>query len=344
MILTTSPSIEGSSITSYIKPISSHVVLGTNIFSDIAAGWRDVFGGRSQSYQNHLKRLTDAALNELAEEAKKHRADAVVAIDLDFSDITGGGKSGMLMVVATGTAVTLNTAAKSGSRESGRLLDSDTMDAELLKDRLIENVKENPNFALASIDHLQASRVHEVWDLVWARLLENNYRAPLADYLRVCAEEKGYSWILDLAINHESIDVRQMARDSLGQFEEFKLGDLIPYASSRTESSRDSLLKTAGLRQTYFRVSDASDLRNLEQAIIENFPVVVDVEIQVDAAGRETTLFKCPCGGKLQTLESHCDKCRKNGWGLPLSKSTPPKVIKTLAAQRRVLERLGEER
>ncbi|MDA0685001.1 MAG: YbjQ family protein [Bacteroidetes bacterium] len=344
MILTTSPSIEGSSITSYIKPISSHVVLGTNIFSDIAASWRDVFGGRSQSYQNHLKRLTDAALNELEEEAKKHRADAVIAIDLDFSDITGGGKAGMLMVVATGTAVTLNSVVKSGSREHGRLLDSDLMDKELLKDRLIDSVSDNPDYALSVIEQLLNHRVHEVWELVWVPMLQNNYRTSLAEYLQVCAEEKGYRWILDLAINHESIDVRKMARNSLAQFDEFKLADLLPYASSQTEASRDSFLKTASLRQTYFRVSDAIDLRNLEISISDNFPIQVDEEVKVDKSGRETTILKCPCGGKLQILESHCDNCRKNAWGLPLSKSTPPKVIKALTAQRRVLERLGEER
>ena len=65
MIVTTTPSIEGQHIESYLGPISAHVVFGVNIFSDIAASWRDVFGGRSQTYQKQLHRLTAAALIDL---------------------------------------------------------------------------------------------------------------------------------------------------------------------------------------------------------------------------------------------------------------------------------------
>ena len=39
-------------------------------------------------------------------------ADAVIGIDLDYQELTGGGKGGMIMVVATGTAVRLKNEAE----------------------------------------------------------------------------------------------------------------------------------------------------------------------------------------------------------------------------------------
>lgn len=56
--------------------------------------------------QNTLKDARNTALEELRMEAAALGADAVVAVDLDYSKISGGGKS-MLFLVASGTAVKL---------------------------------------------------------------------------------------------------------------------------------------------------------------------------------------------------------------------------------------------
>ena len=80
--------------------------MGTNIFRDFFAGIRDIVGGRSGSYEKELREAKALALESLVEEAKALGADAVVAIDLDYATI-GGERKTMLMVVASGTAVTL---------------------------------------------------------------------------------------------------------------------------------------------------------------------------------------------------------------------------------------------
>lgn len=86
--------------------VAAEVVIGMHIFRDIGAAFRDVFGGRSGTMQNGLKDLRESALKELKLEAAKLGADAVVAVDLDYSEISGGGKN-MLFLVASGTAVRL---------------------------------------------------------------------------------------------------------------------------------------------------------------------------------------------------------------------------------------------
>lgn len=89
-----------------IDIVTAEVVIGMHLFKDIAGVFRDVFGGRSQAMQNGLRDARKAALDELRREAASVGADAVVGVDLDYSEISGGGKS-MLFLVASGTAVTL---------------------------------------------------------------------------------------------------------------------------------------------------------------------------------------------------------------------------------------------
>ncbi|MNT76430.1 hypothetical protein D3C72_2154320 [compost metagenome] len=66
------------------------------------AGFRDFFGGRSNSYERAFQETREAALRELEDRAKALGADAVVGVRLDFQTV---GTGGMMMVGATGTAV-----------------------------------------------------------------------------------------------------------------------------------------------------------------------------------------------------------------------------------------------
>ena len=107
VILTTSYVVSGHEIERDIEVITAECVFGMNIFRDFFAGVRDIFGGRSAATQNVLRDARRTALGELRREAIMVEADAVIAIDLDYQEVAGGGKNGMLMVVASGTAVRL---------------------------------------------------------------------------------------------------------------------------------------------------------------------------------------------------------------------------------------------
>lgn len=93
-----------------IEIISAEVAFGMNIFKDLFASMSDAFGGRNKSIQNTLKDARELVMAELRKEAYELGADAVIAVDLDYSEFSGNGKS-MLFVVATGTAVKLGSRA-----------------------------------------------------------------------------------------------------------------------------------------------------------------------------------------------------------------------------------------
>lgn len=103
MILTTTPSVEGKRIVSYKQIVFGEVITGVNMFRDIGAGFRNVFGGRSEGYEQELAEAREKALQELAQRANMMGANAVVGIDVDYEVL--GSDNGMLMVTASGTAV-----------------------------------------------------------------------------------------------------------------------------------------------------------------------------------------------------------------------------------------------
>lgn len=56
MLLTTTGTIEGHQIERYLGIVSSEVVLGANAIKDMMAGFRDFFGGRSNSYERAFRK------------------------------------------------------------------------------------------------------------------------------------------------------------------------------------------------------------------------------------------------------------------------------------------------
>ena len=105
MILTTTPCVEGRTITEYKGVVFGEVISGVNFIRDFAAGIRNIIGGRSGSYEEELISARTQAMEEMSSRAARLGADAVVGIDIDYEVL--GTDNGMLMVTASGTAVKL---------------------------------------------------------------------------------------------------------------------------------------------------------------------------------------------------------------------------------------------
>ena len=106
LLLTTTPSVPCREIDAVLDVVSAECVFGMHLFKDLFASVTDVLGGRSGATQGVLRDARRTVMTELRNEAYGLGADAVVGVDLAYSEFSGGGKS-MLFVVATGTAVRL---------------------------------------------------------------------------------------------------------------------------------------------------------------------------------------------------------------------------------------------
>lgn len=103
MIVTTTTSIEGYEISAYEGIVFGEVISGINLFKDMGAGLRNMFGGRSQGYENELLEARSKALEEMEVRAVELGADAIVGVKMDYETL--GADNGMIMVTCSGTAV-----------------------------------------------------------------------------------------------------------------------------------------------------------------------------------------------------------------------------------------------
>lgn len=104
MIITTTPSVEGHPIEAYLGVVNGEAILGAHFGRDLAAGLTDFFGGRSGAYEQEVQKARQIALKEMASEAQKLEADAIVGVDVDYEVI----RQGMMMVSVSGTAVKIS--------------------------------------------------------------------------------------------------------------------------------------------------------------------------------------------------------------------------------------------
>lgn len=103
IILTTENNPQDLFVEERIEIITAECVFGMNIFRDFFKGVRDIVGGRSKASQKVLRDARKKCLTELKIEAHLLGADAVIGVDLDYSEFSGS----MLFLVASGTAVKL---------------------------------------------------------------------------------------------------------------------------------------------------------------------------------------------------------------------------------------------
>ncbi len=100
LTMTTTNGIDGYEVIEYLGIVTGEAVSGINMFRDIGAGLRNVFGGRSAGYEDEMKTAREEVLNEMSDRAQDLGANAVIGVSLGYETFTD-----MIMTCASGTAV-----------------------------------------------------------------------------------------------------------------------------------------------------------------------------------------------------------------------------------------------
>jgi len=96
MIITTTPTIEGHTIKEYKGIVSGEVIFGMNFVKDFFASIHDVFGGRSNSYEQSMIEGRQTAQKEMEQRAKALGANAIVGVHYGYE--TMGANGSMLIL------------------------------------------------------------------------------------------------------------------------------------------------------------------------------------------------------------------------------------------------------
>lgn len=103
----TTPILDGIKIVEYKGLVIVRNVRAVNIVRDLLTSFRDIFGGRSQSYQDVMMQMQNDVIVEAKQEALRMGANAIVGFMLDYDNIGAKGKS-LIMASAKGTAVVVS--------------------------------------------------------------------------------------------------------------------------------------------------------------------------------------------------------------------------------------------
>ena len=99
--ITTTPTLDGHRVVRYLGIESVEVVIGTGPFSEFTAGVSDFFGARSTAFERKLQQAKDAALKKLRFLALRRGGNAIVGVDLDYTEFSGN----RIGIIANGTVV-----------------------------------------------------------------------------------------------------------------------------------------------------------------------------------------------------------------------------------------------
>lgn len=103
MVITTTNEIQDKKVMEYKGIVFGEVISGINMFKDMGASLRNIFGGRSKGYEDELLTARENALEEMKTRAANLGANAIIGVKMDYEVL--GADNGMLMVTCSGTAV-----------------------------------------------------------------------------------------------------------------------------------------------------------------------------------------------------------------------------------------------
>ena len=109
ILVSTMNDVPGYQVVAVYGEVFGLVVRSRNLFSNIGASFRTIFGGEARGYTDLLSTTREEAVQRLRDEAVKLGANAVLAMRFD----TGVFASVMNEVAAYGTAVSIRPLSQS---------------------------------------------------------------------------------------------------------------------------------------------------------------------------------------------------------------------------------------
>ncbi len=89
-----------------LEMVTGQSTTGTGVISEFTSSFTDMIGGQSGRHNQKIRNGEEMCINQLRIQALNLGGNAVIATDIDYSEV--GANKGMLMVCMSGTAIVLN--------------------------------------------------------------------------------------------------------------------------------------------------------------------------------------------------------------------------------------------
>ncbi|MFC6101237.1 YbjQ family protein [Olivibacter domesticus] len=306
IITTTTNTLEGWTIEEYHEPITANVVVGSNVFSDFAAGWTDFFGGRSSTYERKLQSIYKQAIETLSDRAQRLGANCIVGLRIDIDEISGKGTQ-MFMITALGTPVRAFKEGEKQSLKTGKSVDGnlvkDKIDAKIMIDTHMASPKLS-SISEAKINFILEKRFPEFAPLVLS-ITQHNYDSAEAETKERLKRLYKYFGVIDSNLASAMLfDELQSPEISNGYRTILKkiiiAYDLIDYESvlKILKNENNEIAKTAldfvKANKLNYTVEDKALLTEIKQTAAERFKPVIEYTTKKKIfSSSENEVWKC---------------------------------------------------
>lgn len=346
ILVTTTSSVDGLEIKQYLKPISAHIVAGTNLFSDFFASFSDVFGGRSQTYQKQLASLYNEAIKRLKAAAYEIGANCIIGLHIDLDEISGKGKS-MFMLTAIGTAVIIDDSKRKktviNSYEIFENVGIDKIKVLQKKREVIESAKTG-NLKLEDDiwDFITANQVHEVYDYVLTKFQiligyseenphsYNKFYKRALSYIDALPENKKIELLYSSIAKHDNEPLVLKLSDIIDDLQLLNLNEVNQLISLNDFQKQKRALRIVTYDKPFYNKQDIGHLSSLIETIKNKFPERGTHSMKKQLlSSKEKEIWTCECS-KTNDIGSYCSGCRMDIYGFLVNEVPPPKALTNL--------------
>lgn len=343
IFVATTTTLQGWEIQQYLKPVSAHLVAGTNLFSDFFASFTDVFGGRSQTYQKQISALYNDAIDQLKTKAYELGANCILGFSIDMDEISGKGKS-MFMINATGTAVIaikvenasapINRNGKFENISYERLANLRKRKSAIKKanDESLEMTEENWNF-------LMENKVHDVypfllkkWNLFTGYDQDTlaKYQTRMLNFISALPEEKRYELIYDTLLHENNEKILKGLRSIIKELNLVDLELVKNYLKTGTFEEQKRILITLLYDKHFYSKEDINHLSEIADLIRTKFQERGQQLTKKQLfSSKEKEAWSCECG-KVNDKGANCNGCGKDIYGFTFTDFKPQDALQSV--------------
>lgn len=340
--VTTTSSLQNVEIEEYIEPISVSIVIGMNFFKDFLSGFRDIFGGKSNTYTKSLEKINQQAIYELKKRAHYLKANYVIGLTIENDEIAAQGKS-MLMVTAMGTAVKVAGKNKEIINNSTSI-DLEAFEQLELKTKLLKKAESNNlNLSENNWNLIIENQISELSPFLLNQLTENPNSTEFKDNLKAFFEnidrELATSEIFSFIENNGEKDLKPV----FSIVKELNLVDFdknLSLLSSDNQNLNNIGASISGVhKKTYFK-SDIKAIKETIDKLESKFPIKVEFYQTLDNLTRkDIEVWKCECGKENSLEREICRGCNKDIHGLKNSNINLKEIKENLKHRLEILEK-----
>ena len=317
MITTTTSIVPNAEITEIISVVHNRIVLGTNLFSDISAGFSDIFGGNNSAYEKRLAEITYQVIQGLKDGARKIKADALIDLKIDVDEISGGSKS-MFMVTAIATAVKLS---KSITNDDS--ISIDEINKEIIKHRILKSIEKeafnpNTNWVETYLANYELPEVFETYlQKISKALIGENWEQSFSAYVSNLKPTELFDKTIGYFSKDNRTDKENTALRTIFQhlvIDYKKIFDILS-GDDDIEKKRLCLNILYHYNKSYTN-ADFDLVSKILLKIKEVFPNKTTEEIGTGLLSKGEVYWRCSCGTKNTTGTSkYCSRCTLDEYG-----------------------------